>query len=212
MSSNKFVVISACALGAVLLIGVVAMHAAQGSTATILGTVTDSSGAAIPDAAVRVTNAGTGAVQLITSDAQGRYRLTDLPIGEYEVRAEKAGFQTLDKKGISLTVGSDTVVDFPLSVGQITQSVTVEADVTQVETTSAAVSTLIEPTQMRELPLNGRNFEQLILLSPGVTIHQAIGYQAVNGTGNSYSVSGSRSLCRSSADPASGATAAGHRR
>jgi hypothetical protein len=180
-------------LGVALLMGMAgARLEAQTTTATILGTVTDQSNAAVPGAKVQVTNTGTSATQTSTTDGEGRFRVPALPIGNYEVTVESTGFQTQVRKGVVLTVGREAVVDFTLSVGQVAQTVTVEAAVAQVDTTSAAVGNLVEPTQMRELPLNGRSFEQLILLSPGVTVHQAIGYQPVNGTGNAYSVSGSR--------------------
>ena len=142
--------------------------AAQGTTATILGTVTDASGAVIPDAALQLRNTGTGAARSTASDAQGRYRVPDLGVGDYDVQASKEGFATLVQKGITLTVGSQSVVDFALSLGQSQQTVTVEGAVTQVETTNATVSSLVDQEQMRELPLNGRNFEQLIQLAPGV--------------------------------------------
>ena len=193
MSFRKLHTISALALAAALLFGTsVVRLAAQTTAATILGTVTDSTGAAVPNAKVRVTNTGTAATQDTESDSDGRYRVPALPIGDYQVEAEKTGFQTLVHQGITLTVGADAVVDFALQVGQVTQTITVSGQVSQVETTSTAISNTVEPIQMRELPLNGRNFEQLILLSPGVTIHQAIGYTALNGFGNAYSVSGSR--------------------
>src|SRR5665213_3649242 len=142
--------------------------AAQGTTATILGTVTDSTGAAIPDAMVQVKNVGTGQTQSIQSDAQGRFRVPDLIVGDYEVQAAKSGFSTIVHKGITLTVGSQNVVDFALAVGQTQTTVTVEGQVTQVETTNSTVASLVSQTQMRELPLNGRNFEQLMQLAPGV--------------------------------------------
>jgi Carboxypeptidase regulatory-like domain len=165
---------------------------AQATAGTILGTVTDSSGGGVPDAAVQVTNTGTAAVQTTTTDAQGRYRVPDLPVATYDVQTEKSGFETVVHKGVTLTVGSDSVVDFSLPVGQVTQAVTVEAEVSQVETQSSTISNLVDQQQMRELPLNGRSYEQLILLSPGVTIMQAISTQPNNGAGASYSVSGSR--------------------
>jgi hypothetical protein len=156
---------------------------AQGTTATILGTVTDATGAAVPDAAVQVKNVGTGQTQSIQSDAQGRYRVADLIVGDYEVQAAKAGFSTALHKGITLTVGSQNVVDFALSVGQTQQTVTVEGAVTQVETTNSAVGALVSQTQMRELPLNGRNFESLIQMAPGVQNYYAGSAAVGTGTG-----------------------------
>ena len=86
----------------------------------------------------------------------GPVRIADLLVGDYEVQASKAGFATLLHRGITLIVGSQNVVDFSLAVGQQAQTVTVEGPVTQVETTSSTVTTLVDQTQMRELPLNGR--------------------------------------------------------
>ncbi|MEQ1947766.1 MAG: TonB-dependent receptor [Bryobacteraceae bacterium] len=165
---------------------------AQDTTGTIQGTVTDSSGAAIPDAAVKATNTATGISQTATSDAQGRYRVAQLAIGPYDVQAEKMGFQTTVRKGVNITVGSQLVVDFALSVGELTQSVTIEGAVTQVETTSAAISNLVSQTQIRDLPLNGRNYEQLILLAPGVQSVGSTSRTVFYGNSNSFSVSGSR--------------------
>jgi hypothetical protein len=142
--------------------GVVSINrlSGQAATATIQGTVTDSTGAAIPDAAVQVKNVGTGLTQSTASDAQGRFNVPDLGIGEYEVQATKTGFSNVVHKGITLTVGAQAVVDFNLPVGQQTQTVTVEGEASQVDVSNSAVSSLISGTQMSELPLNGRSFEQ----------------------------------------------------
>ena len=122
---------------------------AQGSAATILGTVTDSSGAAIPDAAVKVRNIATGITQSTTSDAQGRFNVPDLGIGDYEVQATKTGFSTVVRKGITLTVGSQSVVDFALQVGQQTQTVTVEGQASTVEVTNASVGADRRPADVQ---------------------------------------------------------------
>jgi hypothetical protein len=139
----------------------------QAATASITGTVTDSSGAVIPGAAVNAKNNGTGVTRTTVSDAQGRYNLPDLAIGDYDVEAKMMGFQSVVRKGIVLTVGSQPVADFQLPVGQAEQTVNVEGAVSQVETETSSLSSLVNQSQMRELPLNGRNFEQLILLAPG---------------------------------------------
>src|SRR5438309_561468 len=97
---------SICAVIAVLM---AARLAAQGATGSILGTVTDSSGAAIAEAAIQVRNIGTGITQTASTDGQGRYRVPDLVIGEYEVQSAKPGFQTVVHKGITLTVGGQPV-------------------------------------------------------------------------------------------------------
>jgi outer membrane receptor protein involved in Fe transport len=172
--------------------GIATRVTAQTATATILGTVTDSSGAAVPDTAIDAKNTETGVAQKVTSDSQGRYHVADLPIGTYDVQAEKMGFETVLHKGVVLSVGAQVVVDFSLPVGALAQSVTVESAVPMVETTSAQISTLVDQQQIRELPLNGRNFEQLVLLAPGVTVMQAQTLSPYLGFGNEFSISGAR--------------------
>src|SRR5581483_7812799 len=135
-----------------LLASAASLHA-QVSTASILGTVTDSSGAAIADATVQVKNIGTGVAVMATSDAQGRFNIPSLNIGDYEVTASKTGFQTVVRKGVTLTVGNPFVVDFNLPIGQAQQTVTVEGEVSQVDTTSSTVANLVDTKQMAELPL-----------------------------------------------------------
>lgn len=173
------------AFGATLLV-------AQDTTGSIQGTVTDSSGAAIPDATVKATNTATGISQNATSDAQGRFRVAQLPIGPYDLQAEKMGFKTALRKGVEITVGSQLVADFSLTVGEVTQSVTIEGQVAQVETTSATISNLVSQTQIRDLPLNGRNYEQLILLAPGTATIASTSHTLFYGNSNSFSVAGSR--------------------
>lgn len=167
----------------------------QAQTATISGTATDASGGALAGASVQATNTATNVSQSTSTDPQGRYTIPQLAVGTYTVQASLAGFKTVVHTGIVLSVGGTLVVDFSLPVGQVTQTVNVEAEVSRVETETSEVSTLISPQQMRDLPLNGRNFEQLITLAPGVaTIAPA--FNAVTGRlygmMNNYSVSGSR--------------------
>ena len=195
--------IFACALCALILVAVagVTRVAAQVETATISGTATDSSGAALVGANIEAKNVGTNIAQSTVSDTQGRYRIPNLPVGDYEVRASMSGFQTVVHKGITLTVGAHLVVDLSLPVGQITQTVNVESEVSRVETQTAAVSSLVSSQQISQLPLNGRNFQQLLSLAPGVlTIKQAFitggGGGGISsgfyGPSDTYSVAGSR--------------------
>jgi len=169
----------------------------QGSTnATVLGTVTDSAGAVVPNASVQVKNVATSQVQQVTTDAQGRYTIADLPIGNYEAQASAQGFRTTVRRGITLTVGAQAVVDFSLTLGQSQQTITVQADVSNVDTVSTAVSSYVEQRQINDLPLNGRNFTDLVALVPGVASGSQIGQGAANllyGTENNFSVSGARS-------------------
>jgi len=164
----------------------------QATTGAILGTVVDVTGAVVPGATVQITSEGTGRTQTIPTDNQGRYIVPDLPVGTYEVQASKDGFQTLIKKKITLNVGAQTVIDFALQVGQASQAVTVEANTVQVETTTSDIGTLISQAQMEQLPLNGRNFEQLITLGIGVQNVSTNNHSSFYGNGNTYSIAGSR--------------------
>ena len=164
---------------------------AQGATATVLGTVTDMSGAAVPGASIQIKNLQTGIAQSATSDSQGRFRVPDLAVGNYDAQAGKEGFSTVVHKAIPLTVGSETVVDFSLPIGQQQQTVTVEGQVSQVETTNAAIGQYTSQQQMSDLPLNGRNFEQLIQLSPGVA-PAPLTQSAMQGRALQYSIAGGR--------------------
>jgi hypothetical protein len=190
--------LSACLLTAMLAIAVSSAGLTrlngQAATASIQGVVTDASNAAVPDASVQVRNVNTGATQTTATSAQGRFLVPDLGVGEYEVQAAKMGFQTVVRKGITLTVGAQSVVDFSLPVGQQQQTVTVEGQASQVETTDAAVGTLTDQKQMTELPLNGRNFEQLIQISPGVNTiaGNAFSSSGFQGRAPEYSIAGSR--------------------
>ena len=180
---------------AVLLTQLTAPRLQAQATAAVSGTVMDSTGAVIADSAIRIRNVGTGITQAVTSDAQGRYRFADLAIGEYEVQSAKAGFQTVVRKNVTLTVGSNPIVDFSLPIGQAQQTVTVEGTVSQVETQSTAVGALVESKQMRDLPLNGRNFTQLLTLAPAVVqISQGApgAGSTFYGNGQKYSIAGSR--------------------
>ncbi len=169
----------------------------QGSTSgSLSGTVSDSTGALVPNASIEVKNVGTGQTRQATTDAQGRYTVADLPIGNYDAQASAQGFQRMVRRGITLTVGAQAVVDFALSVGQAQETVTVQADVSQVDTLSTAVSSYVEQKQINDLPLNGRNFTDLVTLAPGVSGGSQIGNGGANllyGVENNFSVSGARS-------------------
>jgi Carboxypeptidase regulatory-like domain/TonB dependent receptor len=171
---------------------------AQVQTATVSGTVSDSSGGALAGAKIGATDVATNTVQSTVADANGRYTIPDLPIGTYDIQATASGFQTVDHKGIVLTVGATPVVDFSLPVGQMTQTVNVEGQVSQVETNTAAVSTLVSSQQVADLPLNGRNYTQLVELAPGVQVVPNHTTAGLGGQGGFYgaqtnvSVGGSR--------------------
>src|SRR5580658_2415778 len=170
----------------------------QGANATLLGTVTDVSGAVVPNASVQVTNVATGVKQNVTTDSQGRYTVVDLIVGSYNVQASAMGFQTVVRSNITLIVGSQTVVDIALSPGQQQQTVTVDAQASQVDVVSSTLSSVVEQKQIADLPLNGRNFTDLIALAPGITTGNGVGAPAgganlLYGLEANFSVSGARS-------------------
>lgn len=144
-----------------------AVHA-QTSTATITGTVSDSQGARLSNTKIIVTNTETGTSTQSATNANGAYTVASLPIGTYRVEAQKEGFKTSIQGPIVLTVGQEATVQFALTVGRVAESVEVAADVPTVDTNTSTVGWLVGENQVRDLPLNGRNFIQLTLLTPGV--------------------------------------------
>ena len=169
-----------------------AMLLAQVQTGNITGTLTDQTGANIPNATVTVTNTDTGAVRTVTTNAQGSYSVLDLPIGKYQVRAEASGFGTQTRTGIELSVGQTLVVEVKLEVGQVAQNVEVSTQVAQVNTSTSENGGTIGEVQMQDLPLNGRNYEQLFTLIPGVQPLQAAQSGANFGSAPRFSVAGAR--------------------
>jgi hypothetical protein len=167
---------------------------AQLSTGTISGVVEDPSGAVISGATVTVRNVDTGAARTLTSDAGGRYIAPVLPVGNYEVRGEQTGFQTEIRSGITLTVGREEVINLTLRVGQLASTVEVTAEAPLVETTTSALSSLVDERTIRDLPLNGRSYDQLALSQPGVvTVGAGQASAAFDyGTGTRFNVNGSR--------------------
>lgn len=153
----------------------------------ISGSVTDPTGAIVPNTAVTVTNTGTGLTRVAKSNDDGNYIVLDLPIGNYTVTATVAGFKKVVIQNIHVEVGGKPSVPIALLVGEETESVTVQADAIQVHTTSAEVGSLVTSSEATNLQLNGRNYIQLIALAPGVSQTVASGF-ALFGT---YGVSGS---------------------
>src|ERR1051325_10778687 len=177
-------------LGIVMILSGIAAIA-QLTTGNITGTVTDQSGATVPGASVTLKNTENGATRTALSGETGKYEAFSLPTGTYEISASLAGFRTVTRTGINLAVGQNAVVDFALQVGQGSEAVTVTGDVTQVETTTATVSNLVDEKKVEDLPLNGRDLTQLSFLQPGV-IKSPAGAGAFSGLGDKLSVAGSR--------------------
>jgi hypothetical protein len=165
-------------------------------SASIKGTVTDPSGAPVPSAAVRTKNLDTGAIRSSVTDGAGRYLVLSLLVGEYEIRAAKAGFQDAIWTGIHLVVGEEANVDLQLQVGVEVSQITVTADAPIVSTTTRDISGLVGEQQVKDLPLNGRSYDLLLPLNPGIvnfTWMKTGGTGISNSTtGNNFAVSGNR--------------------
>ena len=171
--------------------------AAFGQTgAAISGTVTDSTGAGLPDASVSVTNVETGASRKIVTDKSGRYAAPALPVGQYEVSAERTGFSKQIKTGITLVVGQQQQVDLALPVGDLKQAITVEESATAVNTSTSQTSGLVGERQVKDLPLNGRSYDELLTLNPGIVNYSTERSGGVgtsnSAVGNMFAVSGRR--------------------
>ncbi len=165
-------------------------------SAVISGTVTDQSGATVSGATVTVKSADTGAVRTTSTDDSGLYRVFSLPVGEYEIRVQKPGFSDEVRTGVHLAVEQSAVVDSSLRLGPASQAVTVNADAPVVSVATKDISGLVNDRQIRELPLNGRSYDELLTLNPGVvnfTFEKTGGVGVSNATnGNNFAVSGNR--------------------
>jgi Carboxypeptidase regulatory-like domain len=182
-----------------LFAGLAEPAAAQEITGQIRGIVTDSSGAVVSNAKVTITNTDRNQViRTLETDSSGEYVAPFLPVGRYSIAVEVKGFSKYVKNDIVLNVSDRLTVDTALQAGALTETVSVEADPLQVNTQNVAVEGLITGTQVRELPLNNRNYEQLVTLQPGVTSNTAdqvyVGTTNPQGAVNivSFSVSGNR--------------------
>lgn len=140
---------------------------AQG-TGSITGTVRDNTGASIPGAAVTITNTEQGTAYKTTSNAAGDYLQAALPPGIYDIRISATGFNDFETKGVVLRVSEKSRVDATLAVGEVKTAVTVESAVTQVQTETGEISGVVTGTEITQIVLNGRNFTQLIALTPGM--------------------------------------------
>jgi len=140
----------------------------QGSQGTIQGAVLDSTGAYIPGVTVTVLDVERGTTRALTSDEAGQYSATSLTAGTYKVRAELAGFTTVERSNVRVEVGTNTRVDLTLSPGGQTETVTITEEVAAINTISATLGGTVSNQAIVALPLNGRNFLRLLELRPGV--------------------------------------------
>jgi hypothetical protein len=146
------------------------------SLATVQGQVTDPTGAAVPGAAITVTNTGTGLSQTTKSDSTGNYQVPALPLGNYDVTVQSSGLEKQVAKGLVLEVGRITVQNFQLKVAQANEVITVAGEVPIIESATITVGQTIEQKTVQEIPLNGRHFVDLALLTPGTVVPPANGF------------------------------------
>ena len=176
---------------------------AQNITGTIQGTVTDSQGAAVPNAAVTITNVGTAESRTANTNNQGFFTVPELPVGTYDVTVKQPNFKTFTSKHVALDASSTSTVNASLQVGSVNEQVSVEASAIQVQTSGGELSQTVEGNEVRELPLNGRSFVELTQLTPGVspqdsfsTVHKGLeagvdfSINGNNTTGNLFLVDG----------------------
>jgi carboxypeptidase family protein len=187
---------SALTVGCLFVFLVFAPRSQAQVSAAISGRVTDPAGAVVSGATVTANNLETQAVRTTVTDEAGRYSILSLAVGVYEVRITKQGFQEAIRGGIHLAVGQEAIVDMALRLGQLTEQVKVNADAPLVSLTYADISGLVGEQQVKDLPLNGRSYDELMTLNPGVvnfTWEKTGGIGISNSTtANMFSVAGNR--------------------
>jgi hypothetical protein len=157
-------------LAAGLLLALASVTAsAQVTTADLVGTVRDNAGAVVPGVRVTLTNDATGVSRSVTTDDDGNYIFTSLQPGRYSLAAEATGFRKVERTGVELQVNQRAQIDVELQVGQVGETVQISGTPPLLESQSSVLGSVIQERQVQDLPLNGRNFVQLAILSPGVS-------------------------------------------
>ncbi len=177
-----------------LLLGSVATYAQTASSLSGVGS--DASGAAVSGVQITARDLATGAARTTTTDAGGRYGISALPVGMYQLTARKPGYEVAVRTGIELAVGQEAEADLRLKVGAVHQQVTVNADASAVNLTTADISGLVGERQIADMPLNGRSYDELMTFDPGIvnfTSQKVGGVGVSNSTvGNDFAASGNR--------------------
>src|SRR5579883_2895757 len=180
----------------VLLFCLCAPHIHAQVSASLSGFVYDASGAAVQGADITARNLDTGIARTVVTNQSGRYQFAAVAVGTYEVRGKKDGFAEAVRTGIHLAVGQDANVDFSLHPGQVSEEIQVNGDAPLVNTTTQDISGLVGERQVKDLPLNGRSYDLLLPLNPGIvnfTWEKTGGIGVSNSTtGNNFAVSGNR--------------------
>ncbi len=190
MKSDRLVPILVCWL---LLIGTT-LQCSAGELAALTGRVTDSQGLVVPGVKVQAINVDTNVSYSGETNGDGLFRISGIPSGSYRVIVQKPGFVQIVKPGVELHVQDDVTLNFTVRLGSVSETVTVEEGASMINTTNAAVSTVVDQTYVKNMPLNGRSFQDLILLTPGTvtqTPQAAFGISSLGFSGE-FSVNGQR--------------------
>jgi hypothetical protein len=163
-------------------------------SATISGKVEDATGTGINGATVTVKTLDTGATRTMLSDESGNFKIVALPLGQQEIKAEKQGFKSVLRNGVDLKVAQEAVINLRLEVGDLAQQITVSAENPVVNTTTAPVSGVVGEREVKDLPLNGRSFDNLITLNPGAVNYSLRSANTSTSNGNTFSVAGRRPM------------------
>src|ERR1700752_2179238 len=182
--------------GCVMLLTAGLAWAQAGATAQINGTVRDTSGAVLPGVDVTVTQTDTNFTRSAVTDTEGNYLFSNLPLGPYRLQASLSGFRSFQRTGIVLQVNANPTIVIEMAVGEIAETVSVEAATPLVETRSPAVGQVIENERIEELPLNGRNPTELILLAGAAVPQPQLNAtsRSLQGQGTAISVAGGQAF------------------
>ncbi len=161
--------------------------------AAVSGNVKDASGADVGGATVTVTSLETGVTRTTATDEAGNFRIFSLPVGPQEIKVNKTGFKEAVRTGVNLEVGQQAVVNIQLQVGEVAQQVLVAAEAPVVNTTTDSVSGVVDERMVKDLPLNGRSFDNLVTLNPSAINYTSLkGVNTTTSEGNSFSIDGRR--------------------
>lgn len=185
-------------IGSAMMVGILSsalLVLAQSTTGRILGTLSDVSGAAVAGGHVVITDIQRGTSRTLVSDESGAYVAPDLQPGSYRIRVEARGFKSVERPSVPVEVASDVRADFTLQLGQVSETVVVQEDVPLVNTTSATLGGTLSNQEINDLPLNGRNYENLLQLRPGVMRYPGGGFSTTSSNGlrsedNAYFIEG----------------------
>jgi len=160
---------------------------------SISGRVADATGSGVNAAKVTVRNVETGATRVLTTDESGNYQALALGVGAHEIKVEKTGFKSAVRSGVNLEVGQNAVVNIALEVGDLVQQVEIVDDAPIVNTTTSPTAGFVDEREVKELPLNGRSFDNLITLNPGTVNYSAMkSANTSTSNGNTFTVAGRR--------------------